>query len=93
MNVSGSGQLQDQRDADNAWLAHFVYVFVFCIWIYIWNLYFHQANYKINAMRIMFDLHTFKQKKIYQNMRAEQEMSVRYFLRRDICVLRNLKMF
>ena len=23
MNVSGSGQLQDQRDADNVWLAHF----------------------------------------------------------------------
>ena len=36
----------------------------------------HQANYKINAMRIMFDLHTYKQKKIYQNMRAEAEMSV-----------------
>ena len=47
----------------------------------------HQANYKINAMRIMFDLHTFKQKKIYQNMRAEQEMSVRYFLRIDIYFL------
>ena len=39
-----------------------------------------QANYKINAMKIMFDLHTFKQKKVYQNMRAEQEKSVRYFL-------------
>ena len=39
-----------------------------------------QANYKINAMKIMFDLHTFKQKKVYQNMRAEQEKSVRFFL-------------
>ena len=26
----------------------------------------------------MYDLHTFKQKKIYQNMRAEAEQSVRF---------------
>ena len=62
----------------------FVFVFVFVFTICILNLYLPQANYKINAMRIMFDLHTFKQKKIYQNMRAEQEMSVRSLLGKDI---------
>ena len=60
MDVSASGPLWYQRDANNVWLAHFVFVFifVFVFWICILNLYLHQANYKINAMRIMFDLQT-----------------------------------
>ena len=40
------------------------------IWILL------QANFKINAMRIMFELHTLKQRRVYQNMRADQESGV-----------------
>ena len=52
------------------------------------NHYKFQANYKINAMKIMFDLHTLKQRRAYMNMRTDIEEQNRREVEREVRKLR-----
>ena len=52
-----------------------------------------QANFKISAMRILYELHTLKQRRAYMNLRAEIEQSGRVKVEKEVkytyfCVIR-----
>ena len=43
-----------------------------------------QANFKISAMRILYELHTLKQRRAYMNLRAEIEQSGRVKVEKEV---------
>ena len=47
-----------------------------------------QANFKISAMRILYELHTLKQRRAYMNLRAEIEQSGRVKVEKEVRKLR-----
>ena len=49
-----------------------------------------QANFKISAMRILYELHTLKQRRAYMNLRAEIEQSGRVKVEKEVMILKCL---